>query len=230
MVVATQGCSTDAPGRGSDAAARRADASHATRAAIRATTGTTAAPAQSTETTTTVTTAVPVAATTAAPATTTTTTARPVVPAPSVEQLGAEAVRLVHFDLTRLPGWQIAFLPARPGFQGRTFPDLRRIEVYVSSGDSARMVSYDLAHEIGHAVDLTYSTRASRLAFRSIRGIPAATLWFGCGDCPDFATPSGDFAESFGFIVTDPAFDWRSKMGPRPTAAQRAAIVALYHL
>jgi hypothetical protein len=158
------------------------------------------------------------------------TTARPAVLAPTVEQLGAEAVRLVHFDLARLPGWQVAFLAPHIGFQGRTFPDRRRIEVYVSSGDTARAVSYDLAHEIGHAVDLTYSTRASRLAYRSIRGIPAATLWFGCGDCPDFATPSGDFAESFGLIVTDPGFDWRSKMGPRPTAAQRAAIVALYHL
>lgn len=193
-------------------------------------------------TTSTVTTAVPAPPTTApsttAPSKTTlsknaapvVTTARPAVAAPTVEQLGAEAVRLVHFDLARLPGWQIAFLPARAGFQGRTFPDRRRIEVYVSSRDTARTASYNLAHEIGHAVDLTYSTRASRLAYRNIRGIPAATLWFGCGDCPDFATPSGDFAESFGLTVTDPAFDWRSKMGARPTAVQRAAIVALYHL
>ena len=102
----------------------------------------------------------------------------------------------LHFDLARLPGWQIAFLPPHTGFQGRTFPD-RGVEVYVSSGNTARAVSYDLAHEIGHAVDLTYSTRALRLAYRSIRGIPAATLWFGCA-IPDFATPSGDFAESFG--------------------------------
>ena len=167
---------------------------------------------------------------TTVPATTTTTTARPVVLVPTVEQLGAEAMRLVGFDLARLPGWQIVFLPVRPGLQGQTFPDQRRIEVYVSAGETARTLSYTLAHEIGHAVDLTYSTRASRLAFRAIRAIPAATPWFGCGGCPDFATPSGDFAESFGFIVTDPGFDWRSKLGPPPTPAERAAIVTVYHL
>lgn len=158
------------------------------------------------------------------------TRASPVASVPTLEQLGAEAVRLVRFDLARLRGWEIAFLPLRSGLQGQTFPDRKRIEVYVSARDSARAISYNLAHEVGHAVDLTYSTRASRLAYRSIRHIAPATLWFGCGGCPDFATPSGDFAETFGLTVTDPAYDWRSQMGPRPTPAERAAIVALYHL
>ena len=189
------------------------------------------APASTTSTiASTVATPAPAAPTVAAPAAPIATAAQPAAAAETPEQLGAEAVRLVKFDLARLPGWEIAFLPGRPGLQGQTLPDRRRIEVYVSSRDSVRAVSYNLAHELGHAVDLTYSTRASRLAYRTIRGIAAATLWFGCGGCPDFATPSGDFAETFGLTVTDPAYDWRSQMGPRPTPAERAAIVALYHL
>jgi hypothetical protein len=226
-VVATAGCGTDAHDRVSAAGARReprraASTAPATAVAIVTTTvptmvtpPATAAPPPLT--------AAP-APTAAAPA------AKPAAAAPTPEQVGAEAVRLVRYDLSGLPGWQIVFLPGRPGFQGRTFPDRRRIEVYVSPRDSAQAVSYNLAHEIGHAVDFTYSTRASRLAYRTIRRIPAATLWYGCGDCADFATPAGDFAETFGLIVTDPAYDWRSRMGPRPTPAERAAIVALYQL
>ena len=226
-----QGCGRDSPARGSNAAAGldRVDAARATRR-----TPVTPAPLPVT-TASSSTTVAPEALTAPPPAppapTTVATTAAPVTGAvPTPEQLGAEAVRLVRYDLGRLPGWEIAFLPGRPGFLGLTFPERRRIEVYVRANETARSISYNLAHEIGHAVDLTASTRASRHAYRNIRGIPAATPWFGCRDCPDFATPAGDFAEAFALIVTDPAFDWRSRMGPRPTPTARAAIVAVYHL
>jgi hypothetical protein len=228
-LVAAHGCRAGTPDAG-PAAVARTDERVATPASARTTVDptVTAAPAPAT----TVATTTAVVATAPAPTAPTAPAAAAATPVtlPTLEQLGAAAVRLVKFDLARLPGWQIAFLAGRPGLQGQTFPDRRRIEVYVAAQDGTRAISYNLAHEVGHAVDLTYSTRASRLAFRAIRRIPAATLWFGCGGCTDFATPSGDFAESFGLIVTDAAYDWRSQMGPRPTADERAAIVALYHL
>ena len=146
------------------------------------------------------------------------------------QEIGAQSLRLISFDLSRLPGWTVVFLPGRVGYRGRTLPASQRIEIYVRQGDTARMVAYDLGHELGHAVDVTYSTPARRSSYRSIRGIEADARWFGCADCSDFATPAGDFAETFGFMVTDPGFNWRSALGRPPTNEQRAAVTALYGL
>jgi hypothetical protein len=146
------------------------------------------------------------------------------------QETGAESWRLIAFDLSRLPGWTVVFLPGRVGYRGLTLPEPKRIEIYVRQGDTAQMIAYDLGHELGHAVDVTYSTPALRSSYRSIRGIPADARWFGCADCADFATPAGDFAETFGFIVTDPGFDWRSMLGRPPTNEQIAAVTALYGL
>ena len=79
-------------------------------------------------------------------------------------------------------------------------------------------------------MDVTYSTPALRSSYRNIRGIMADARWFGCSDCSDCATPAGDFAETFGYIVTDPGFNWRSALGRPPTSEQIAAITALYGL
>jgi hypothetical protein len=146
------------------------------------------------------------------------------------QELGAQSWRLIAFDLSRLPGWTVVFLPERVGYRGRTLPEPKRIEIYVREGDTARSVAYDLGHELGHAVDVTFSTPALRSSYRSIRGIPADTRWFGCADCSDYATPAGDFAETFGYMVTDPGFDWRSVLGKAPTNEQIADFAALYPL
>ena len=157
------------------------------------------------------------------------TTASPATPTDE-QETGAQSWRLIAFDLSRLPGWTVVFLPARVGYRGRTLPGTKRIEIYVRPGDTPSMVAYDLGHELGHAVDVTYSTPARRSSFRSIRGIPADARWFGCADCSDFATPAGDFAETFGLMVTDPGFNWRSVLGRPPTNEQVAAVTALYGL
>jgi hypothetical protein len=149
---------------------------------------------------------------------------------PDEQETGAQSWRLIAFDLRRLPGWTVVFLPGRVGYRGRTLPEQKRIEIYVRQEDTARMVAYDLGHELGHAVDVTYSTPARRSSYRSIRGIPADARWFGCADCSDFATPAGDFAETFGFMVTDPGFNWRSVLGRPPTNDQIAAVTALFGL
>jgi hypothetical protein len=146
------------------------------------------------------------------------------------QAVGAQSLRLTAFDLNRLPGWTVVFLPGRVGYRGRTLAGPKRIEIYVRQGDTAQLVAYDLGHELGHAVDVTYSTPARRSSYRSIRGIQADTRWFGCADCTDFATPAGDFAETFGFMVTGPGFNWRSALGRPPTNDQIAAVTALYGL
>jgi hypothetical protein len=108
------------------------------------------------------------------------------------------------------------------------YTDEHRVEVYVRAADTPQTLSYTLAHELGHVIDLTASTPARRAAYRDLRGLGEAAPWFGCDACTDVETPAGDFAETVGYALTDPGYDWSSRLGPRPTPAQVAAVRALY--
>ena len=96
-----------------------------------------------------------------------------------------------------LPGWTLHFADGRSGYRGMTFIERRAIEVYVRPGDTPERVAEILAHEIGHAVDLTHLYD---------RGRPVAGCTWPARLDPlvprhvgraDFATGAGDFAESF---------------------------------
>jgi len=85
-----------------------------------------------------------------------------------------------------------------------------------------------VAHELGHVIDVTASTDATRQAYLAIRGIDPGLTWFGCDGCNDFATPAGDFAETVGHALSSPGYRWKSELAPAPTAEQLAAVRALY--
>ncbi len=103
-----------------------------------------------------------------------------------------------------LPGWTVEFLPERPGFRGVTFRKELRIEMYVQAGDSPERLAGILAHEVGHAIDLTYLTEQDRHAWLAARGI--TNPWWPGDAAPDFATGAGDFAEAFAELTTgDPS-------------------------
>jgi hypothetical protein len=87
-------------------------------------------------------------------------------------------------------------------------------------------VAYDIAHEIGHVIDLTFNTAQSRREWMELRGIDPSTPWFGCNRCSDYNTPSGDFAETFALLLRGPKY-FRSRIAAPPTAD---AIPALSHL
>jgi hypothetical protein len=135
------------------------------------------------------------------------------------------ALAAVHFDWRNLlPGWTLAFLGARSGLQGNTLPGLRRIEIYVRSSFTTGQLAQVIAHEIGHAVDVTYFDDADRQAFNVLRGrVPGAGWWVADGQS-DFASGAGDWAESFAAWATGGLGTWASRLGPPPDAAQRAAI------
>ncbi|MBT8240404.1 MAG: hypothetical protein KJN63_04190 [Acidimicrobiia bacterium] len=98
---------------------------------------------------------------------------------------------------SELQGWTIAFLEPRGRASGYTWSAERRIEVFVADDDGSERVARVLAHELGHAVDVTLNDSSDRRAWLAERQLdPDAPWWPGDGR-PDFETGAGDFAEVF---------------------------------
>ena len=95
-----------------------------------------------------------------------------------------------------LAGWTIEFLPGRPGFLGATWPDRKRIEIFVRADLDDIEVAFTLAHEIGHAVDVTHFDEDDRLRWLKARGRTGTPWWTGSGSS-DFEVGAGDWAEAF---------------------------------
>ena len=109
-----------------------------------------------------------------------------------------EALELVAYDWEdRLPGWRIAFFGGRDDVRGLTYSSERLIEVFVRVDDTAWDVARVVAHELGHAVDLTHGTDSMREAWRAQRSIDEDVPWWPGSAAADFATGAGDFAECF---------------------------------
>lgn len=136
------------------------------------------------------------------------------------------ALDLIHFQWQKL-NYEIVFMPPRPGLRAMTFPGEHRIEVYARPQDDVHLLAYDIAHELGHAIDVTYNNEESRKKWLELRGIDRATPWFGCSGCTDFATPAGDFAETFALILFGPK-DFRGRIAPAPTSKQIPVLVSFF--
>lgn len=136
------------------------------------------------------------------------------------------ALALIPFHWQQLK-YDIVFLGPRPGIRAMTFSDEHRIEIYARPQDDVRLLAYDIAHELGHAIDMTYNTHETRKRWMQLRGIDPATPWFGCDRCTDFATPAGDFAETFALILFGPK-EFRGRIAPPPTAKQIPALVSFF--
>jgi hypothetical protein len=140
------------------------------------------------------------------------------------ERLHKEVLALIRFPWKKL-GYEIAFMGPRPGYRAMTISEQRRIEIYNRPGDSPLLTAYDLAHELGHAVDLDNNTPERRTRWRELRGIDPEAAWFGCNRCPDYNTPAGDFAETFAFLLLGPG-NYHSRMALPPTKDQISALAA----
>jgi hypothetical protein len=124
-------------------------------------------------------------------------------------------------------GYEIVFMPARPGYRAMTLPFKRRIEVYARPQDDLEVLAYDIAHELGHVIDLTYNTAQTRKEWMKLRGIDPETTWFGCDWCSDYNTPAGDFAETFAFLLRGPKY-FRSRIAAPPTPEQIPALLRFF--
>src|SRR5262245_41975134 len=129
-----------------------------------------------------------------------------------------EALGLISFPWQQLQ-YKIVFLAPRPGLRAMIFPADRRIEVYARPSDDSRLIAYDIAHELGHAFDMTFNTATTRKQWMKMRGINPNTPWFGCNRCSDFKTPAGDFAETFALLLLGPG-NFSGKIALPPTVEQ----------
>jgi hypothetical protein len=126
-------------------------------------------------------------------------------------------------------GVTLTFLPGGGALKGMTYYDRHHVDVFVGScsGESDALLRHVVAHEMGHAWDSLHMSDALRADYLSARGIPAGTPWFGCNGCQDFATPAGDFAETYAQWQRG-ASDSRSMMAAPATSAQLADLGARF--
>lgn len=137
-----------------------------------------------------------------------------------------EAISLVEYPWQEvIPDWQIVLRPSRTGYLAQTFLGQQRIEVYIRLNISSSEWAGIITHEIGHAVDSRYNTWDRRDEYGRIRGIGGQ--WYACSGCTDFATGSGDYAESFSYRFSPP-HQWRSRMGSPPNSAQLSRLEHLF--
>jgi hypothetical protein len=137
---------------------------------------------------------------------------------PSQDPRQYAALVLINFPWQEL-GYEIVFMPPQAGIRAMTFGRKKRIEIYARPGDEALTLAYDIAHELGHAIDLTYNTSVTRSEWMKVRGIDPATPWFGCNRCSDYNNPSGDFAETFSLLLLGPNH-FKGRIAARPTTGQ----------
>jgi hypothetical protein len=142
-------------------------------------------------------------------------------------QVASDALGLIAYDWQgSLPGWELRFLDPRPGYRGLTYPDERVVEVYVRQGDTPYVLAHVIAHELGHAVDVTWFDGADRARWTAARQLGAGTTWFVDSGGADFASGAGDFAESFAYWQVGPPA-WFGELAPPPTVEQLQVLISL---
>ncbi len=142
------------------------------------------------------------------------------------ESRGQAALALISYPWQELlPEWTIEFLPETRGLYGLTLVSDKHIEVYVRDNQDLGLLAHVIAHELGHAVDVTMNNGSDRRRWEDSRGIDSEPWWPGNGDT-DFSTGAGDFAEAFAaWQVGDHSF--RSTLGNPPTIEQEALLAEL---
>lgn len=183
---------------------------------------TTTSSSTSTSTTTTTIALVEATTTTVSGETTTTTSAAPL-------SIGQEALnRVVYPWQEKFPEWEVVFRGPRDGIRALTFPEEKRIEIFIRSSDTTASLHRVFAHELGHVIDVEFNSGSDRDRWVAQRGLPSAAPWWPTAEAPDFATGAGDFAEAF--AVWETGVTTRSTLGGQPTADDLALLRELSEL
>lgn len=145
---------------------------------------------------------------------------------PSIQALAGPALESITYPWQEeLRGWTVEFVPGTGNIAGYTWSREERIEVFVRPGATSEDLARILAHELGHAVDVSKNTGDERREWLEIRGIDGAAWWPGNG-LADFSTGAGDFAEAFAvWQVGDD--DYRGELAGVPDAEELAFLEQL---
>ena len=113
-------------------------------------------------------------------------------------EVGEAALAAIRFDWrSSFPEWSVDFLPGRSGLRALTYPNERRVEIYVRDSDTLDSLRRVIAHELGHVVDVELNSGADRERWILERGLGPSVDWWPSPSSPDFGTGAGDFAEAF---------------------------------
>ncbi len=145
---------------------------------------------------------------------------------PELKELAVEATSRITYEWQEnLPDWTIQFVPGEGKVAGYTWSSDRHIEVFVRPGDTAESLARVLAHELGHAVDVTLNTGDERRAWLAQRNATSDVWWPTAGQA-DFSSGAGDFAEAFAYWQLRET-DVRSQVAGTPSRADLALLVQL---
>ena len=119
--------------------------------------------------------------------------------APTTEatEIGHAAEALLPFDWEEvLPGWEFTYRGHNDSSRGLTYPYDQSIEIFVRESDTPERLASIVAHELGHAMDVTHMTAAERNQWLVARDI-SDSPWWADAFASDFQSGAGDFAEAF---------------------------------
>jgi hypothetical protein len=146
--------------------------------------------------------------------------------APSLHERGAAALALVPFPVEQT-GYELIFEGHRDGYLGLTSTVNKTITIYIRPSQTTREIAKVIAHEVGHAVDVEFTSETERLLYRQIRGIDGRSWYPDCSGCTDYDSPAGDFAETFAMAMVGDV-NFLSTVAAPPTPSQIRALAAIF--
>lgn len=115
-------------------------------------------------------------------------------------RVGLAALEMVSWPWQQhLPGWTVRIAGPDSGLRGNTNIPSRTVTVHVRPGDTPESVAGVLAHELGHAIDVTWLGEAERNRWLQARGMDGP--WWVEAGAADFHVGSGDFAEAVAALL-----------------------------
>ncbi len=145
---------------------------------------------------------------------------------PEIRLVSASALAKITYAWQEsLEGWTIQFVPGEGRVAGFTWSSKKHIEIFVRPGDDADSLARVLAHELGHAVDVTLNSGDERRVWLEQRQASNKTWWPQAGRA-DFTSGAGDFAEAFAYWQLR-GTAVRSEIAGTPSDADLALLVQL---